>query len=51
MRILDNRIRNSDNDIFPSSDFGLFYVLSLIIYGLASHRDIHGKPPTQNSLQ
>ena len=34
---LDNRIRFSDDVI---SD-----------YGLASHRDIHGKPPTQNSLQ
>ena len=34
-----------------SGNKGGDYTLSLSVHVLASHRDIHGKPPTQNSLQ
>ena len=45
--MLDNCIRITDDVIF---DFGLLVIIAHN-YGIASHRDIHGKPPTQNSLQ
>ena len=53
---LDTRNHITDNDIFPSSDFGPFWSI-LVYFGyyrsyvLAIHRDIHVKPPISNSLQ